>query len=107
MFDMILGALKATGIPFAAYGWDRPPAGTYGVFSIEGQEDSLSGDDGVREQGVRGSVDLFVQGVSTSGAETVQEAISSVTPSWFLNSVQYESDTGLVHYEWILNWVGL
>ena len=86
MFETLLGLLQATNIPFAAYGWDHAPAGTYGVISLEGQEDSVAGDNMIHNQSIRGSIDLFVMGISTA--------------------IQYEDDTGLVHYEWIFEQEG-
>ena len=105
MFETLLAALQDTKIPFAAYGWDHAPAGTYGVISLEGQEDSVAGDGMIQTQSIRGSIDLFVKGVSTTDAATVQSAINGLV-AWRLNSVQYEDDTGLIHYEWIYESVG-
>lgn len=106
MFETLLQLLKATEIPFAAYGWDKSPHGvSYGVISLEGQEESLAGDNRIQQQAIRGSIDLFVPGVSTVDAEKVQNAINGYV-AWRLNSVQYENDTGLVHYEWIYESVG-
>lgn len=105
MFEAILAALQSTLIPFAAYGWDHAPAGTYGVVSLEGQEESLPGDDRINAQSIRGSIDLYVKGVGTDAPQAVQDAINGVV-AWRLNSVQYEDDTGLVHWEWIFEQVG-
>ncbi len=105
MFETLLTTLQATKIPFAAYGWDNAPSGTYGVISLEGQEDSVVGDNQIHTQSIRGSVDLFVQGISTTDAVTVQNAINGLV-AWRLNSIQYEDDTKLVHYEWIFESVG-
>lgn len=105
MFDTLLSALQATDIPFAAYGWDHAPAGAYGVISLEGQEDSVAGDGRILTQSIRGSIDLFVKGTGTTEAEAIQGAINGLV-AWRLNSVQFEDDTGLVHYEWVYESVG-
>lgn len=105
MFETLLALLQDTRIPFAAYGWDHAPGGTYGVISLEGQEESVAGDNRIHHQSIRGSIDLFVKGISTTAAQTVQNAINGVV-AWRLNSVQYEDDTGLVHYEWIFEQEG-
>ena len=31
----------------------------------------------------------------------VEASLDELGASWYLNSVQYESDTGLIHYEWV------
>lgn len=105
MFETLLTTLQATKIPFAAYGWDNAPSGTYGVISLEGQEESVEGNNMIQTQAIRGSIDLFVQGISTTAAQTVQDAINGLV-AWRLNSIQYEDETRLVHYEWIFESVG-
>lgn len=105
MFETLLALLQATRIPFAAYAWDRAPEPPYGVISLEGQEESDAGDDRITHQALRGSIDLFVAGGSSQDPKTVQDAINGIVP-WRLNSVQYEDDTGLVHWEWIFEQVG-
>lgn len=105
MFETVLAALQATNIPFAAYGWDNAPSGTYGVVSLEGQEDSVAGDNMIQEQSIRGSIDLFVEGIATTAPVAVQDAINGLV-AWRLNSIQYEDDTRLIHYEWIFEQEG-
>lgn len=105
MFETVLAALQATNIPFAAYGWDNAPSGTYGVVSLEGQEDSVAGDNRIHHQAIRGSIDLFVEGVATTAPAAVQDAINGLV-AWRLNSIQYEDDTRLIHYEWIFEQEG-
>ena len=106
MFERLLQLLRGTGIPFAAYQWDKAPEGTsYGVIALEGQQDSVPGDNMIQHQSIRGSIDLFVPGISTDDARTVQDVINGVV-AWRLNSVQFEDETGLVHYEWIFEQVG-
>ena len=31
----------------------------------------------------------------------IPEALEDIGAAWYLNSVQYEEDTGLIHYEWV------
>ena len=100
MFDSLLTALNATGIPFEAYGWDHSPAAPYGVVSIEGTGDVVAGDDQIIHQALRGSIDLYVGSPDLSWMTTVQSAINGLV-AWRLNSVQHEEDTNLIHYEWI------
>lgn len=105
MFDILLRLLQATHIPFTAYAWDRAPDPPYGVISLEGQEDSDAGDDRITHQALRGSIDLFVPNKLPTYPKMVQDAINGVVP-WRLNSVQFEDDTGLIHWEWIFEQVG-
>lgn len=105
MFSELLGALQASGIPFAAYKWDRAPQAPYGIVQLEGGADTVPGDDRILLQAVRGSVDLFAPTYSAEWPEAVQAAMAGVV-AWQLNSVQYEDDTRLIHYEWLFEGVG-
>ena len=107
MFEDLLDLLNTTKIPFVAYRWDqRPESGAYGTAQIEGGADSVSGDGMILHQGIRASVDLYDPSPGTENADKVQDALNGVV-SWRLNSVQYEDDPPLVHYEWIIELEGL
>lgn len=107
MFETLLEILKGTGIPFVAYDWDQAPAsGSYGVVSLDGSGDSELGDNRINAQAIRGSIDLFCRNVSTAEARLVQNAINGVV-AWNLSSVQYETDTHIVHFEWTFEMEGL
>ena len=45
-------------------------------------------------------VDYFTQTEYDPNIDKVQQALNSVCSNWILNSVQYEDDTKLIHYEW-------
>ena len=109
MFDTLLTLLKATKIAFAAYDWDRAPSGAaYGVLSLTGGADTQFANNHIDSQAVEGTVDLYDISTSTANAKTVQEVLDGMNGcTWRLNSVQYEPDTRLVHYEWIINLEGL
>ena len=34
-------------------------------------------------------------------SEAVPAALEGIGAAWYLNSVQYEEDTGLTHWEWV------
>ena len=105
MFETLLGLLKATNIAFVAYDWDKSPTGVaYGVLSLTGGANTIFSDNHINAQAVEGVVDLYDVSTSTANAKTVQDVLDGMDGcTWRLNSVQYESDTKLVHYEWIIN----
>ena len=43
---------------------------------------------------------LFTKNEDDPLFERIPAALESIGASWYLNSVQYEDDTGLIHYEW-------
>ena len=72
----------------------------YFVWQEDG-ESVLFADD-VRElTAVTGTTDLFTKQEFDPWADALGEALSSHGISWYLNSVQYEEDTGFYHYEWV------
>lgn len=100
MLDELLEALQATEIPFALYMWESRPAAPYGLLSLEGGADTVVGDNTICEQVFRGSVDLFMRTPDLSKINQIQCILNDRT-AWQLNSVQFEDDTGLLHYEWL------
>lgn len=100
MIDNLLGILSDTGIPFVAYKWDHNPPGAFGVVSLEGGADTVFADGHNACDAVRGSIDLYAPDPSSSWPNAVRSAIDGKM-SWRLNSVQYEDDTRLIHYEWV------
>lgn len=98
-YNAMITRLAATGIPFREAGWDEAPAAPWGVYAIDGSAEDLWGDSQMEHQVLTGTVDLFVMGPGRDQMQLVQQALAGV--SWRLNSVQYESDTRLTHYEWV------
>lgn len=45
-------------------------------------------------------IDLFSKDARDPLLEKVPEALDGTGAAWYLNSVQYETETGLFHYEW-------
>lgn len=101
-YTTLVTKLKGTGIPFAEYAWDKRPSGDYGVVALEFEAGSLYGDNMKVATAWEGSVDLFTKGRNTTKTAQVESVLSEVCEGcWMLNSIQYENETGLVHYEWV------
>ena len=103
-YEALVAALKLTDIPFAEYGWNKRPEGTYGVVSLDFEADSLNGDDGKQMTSWQGSVDLSVRMKKDLERlkDLVENALEEVCEaSWQVNSIQHESQTGYFHYEWV------
>lgn len=58
--------------------------------------------DGKRaERAVTGTTDLFTQMEDDPWVAAFESSLDSTTGvTWQLNSIQYEPDTGMIHYEW-------
>ena len=106
-YAALVSALKATGIPFAEYGWKPRPEGAYGVVSLDFEAGRLNGDGAKCDRSWEASVDLFFEMLSDRDAmvpeiETVLTEICG--NGWEQNSFQPETETGLFHIEWVC-WV--
>lgn len=99
MLEQLVNALAATGYQFAHHAWSNAPAGDYGTYSEDSGNDLLC--DGVHgERGTDCWVHYFTRDDTEAPRETIEAALNSIPVSWYLNSVQYENDTGFIHYEW-------
>ena len=72
----------------------------YIVWAEDGAGDAVIADDHVTEQTIIGTVDYFTHQENDPNFDKIQQALNSIDISWRLNSVQYEDDTKIIHYEW-------
>lgn len=100
MLDVLLTALTATGMRFAHYAWSHAPDGDYGVYSEEGAS-QLRANNQTVNQSLRGTVDYFTRDDSGMPRSIIENALNGLQMAWYLNSIQYEEDTGYIHYEWV------
>ena len=72
----------------------------YIVWQEDGMNDLLAGNKHI-EKGFTGTVDLYTLEDGDPLMEAIPEALNRAEGvAWYLNSVQYEEDTELIHYEW-------
>ena len=105
MYNTILTALRGTGIPFADVAWANAPAGDYGTFGLSGAYDALWADNHMRSQTLEAMVHLFTRSSGLEQLHTIQGVLDGLEVSYYLNSIQYEDNTGFMHLEWIVSWV--
>ena len=99
MINWLLDALNATGISFAFMAWSHSPDTDYGVVTLGNQEALKTDENPVSEKMLSGYVDLFTRDATADSMNAVENAIRGL--AWFeLESVQFEDDTGYIHYEW-------
>lgn len=101
MLNTLIDALNATGIAFKETGWSKAPGTDYGAVALDGSGASVWADDQMTEQAITGTVDLFTLDSGIAQMKSVQQALCDCKISWRLNTIQYEEDTGLTHYEWV------
>ena len=91
--------LNATGYKFAHFGWSKAPTGDYGVWAEDGAND-LNADDIHSEHAIEGTIDYFTRDDSGTPKTTIEAALDGKV-AYYLNSIQFEDDTGYIHYEWV------
>ena len=103
MFDTLVTLLKAIrGVQFAEYEWKTRPSGNFGTVQLDFEADDNNGDDRKQHRAMEGSVDLFTRGKEMMIVAAVESALENVCEgSWYLNSEQYEHETGLIHREFV------
>lgn len=93
-------ALAGTGLKFRHFAWSKAPSGDYGVYGEDmGRE--LRAGNLVIEQELQGTIDYFTRDDSDLPRTTIQTALTTAGINFSLDSIQYESDTGYIHYSWV------
>ena len=72
----------------------------YIVWAEDGDNDLLAGNVHA-ERCYTGTVDLYTRTDSDPLFSAIPAALEGLGASYYLNSVQYEEETGLVNYEWV------
>lgn len=73
----------------------------YIVWAEDGGARCLAGDNMLQNQAVQGTIDYFTRQEDDPLADDIQCALKNAKVSFYLDSVQYEDDTGYIHYQWI------
>ncbi|MCI7301837.1 MAG: hypothetical protein SOR93_03510 [Clostridiales Family XIII bacterium] len=73
----------------------------YIVWAEDSEGSSVEADNYKIEQSIQGTIDLFSKIENDPWIEEIQKALNKARVSFYLNSVQYEEETGYIHYEWV------
>lgn len=73
----------------------------YCVWAEDTETNSLEADNYKAGQTITGTVDYFTKDEDDPNIEKFQIAFNAARIGWSLNSVQYEDETGFIHYEWL------
>lgn len=101
MISDAIATLQAspTNYKFAHFAWSHAPAGDYGTWAEEyGTEFKAGGV--VAEQAMNGYVDYFTRDDTGAPKTAIEKAMTDEGIVWHLDTVQYENDTGFIHYTW-------
>lgn len=99
--DELVNALTATGYPFAHYAWSKAPDGDYGTYS-EYAENDLWADGSAQDNTLVCLVNFYTRDDTDTPRKRIQAAFGAADASWELDNVAFESESGLIHYTWTL-----
>lgn len=102
MIDGLLNVLNGlTDVEFVEEAWSHSPTQKYGVITLDGQKALKTGKSMISEKMLRGYVDVFEKKPkSLNTPNSVEAALSRLGIYFNLESVQFEEETGYVHWEW-------
>lgn len=72
----------------------------YIVWAEDGQASSEHADNQMVQQSITGTVDYFTRTEFDPNFDHIQTALNGSGAAWRLESIQYESDSEYIHYEW-------
>lgn len=73
----------------------------YIVYAEDSEGSSVEGDDRKINQSIQGTIDYFTKKDWDENVNKIQEVLKNARISFYLNSVQFEEETGYQHYEWV------
>ena len=74
----------------------------YAVWQEDSEGQSHYSDNSKSEQVLVATVDYFTKTEYDAMTDSIQDALNGAEISWILNSFQYEDETKLLHYEWLV-----
>lgn len=99
MITDAIESLVQNGYKFAHFAWSHAPEGDYGTWGEDSGNEFTAGDV-VAETVMNGFIDYFTRDDSGTPKETIQKAMTDEGIVFHLDAVQYENDTGYIHYTW-------
>lgn len=99
MINDAIAALQEDGFQFAHFSWSHAPEGDYGTWE-ENAGTEFMAEDAVAEQVMNGYVDYFTRDNTSAPRSAIQSAMTNAGVIWHLDTVQFEDDTGYIHYTW-------
>ena len=103
MLDNLKAALDSTGLPFVHFAWSADAAQLqtdHGVWA-EDSERSLYANNVHAERIRQGMIHWFTRSDDSPAPLAIEAALDAASIPWHLDGVDFEEDTGFLHYVWI------
>ena len=90
-------------LPKAVYHYRAPKStkAPYIVWAEDGRGDTTHANNSMVGQVIQGTVDYFTRSEYDPNIDRIQRAMTIKHIVFRLASIQFEEETGLIHYEWI------
>jgi len=75
--------------------------GNYVVWAEDSQNNSVWADGKMQEQAIQGTIDYYTKTENDPQTIAIQKALNVAGVPFYLESIQYETDTGYIHTEWV------
>lgn len=87
-----------------AYHIEKPASvkAPYVIWQEDSEGQSHHADNSKTEQVIEVTIDYYTQTEYDSMVDTIQDALNDAQVAWIFNSFQYEDETKLMHYEWLV-----
>ncbi|MBD5102038.1 MAG: hypothetical protein HDT27_04945 [Subdoligranulum sp.] len=95
-----LGEALAALPPKCYHYWRPKMDPPFIVWAENGQDSAQWANNHMAEQTLGGSVHYFTKTEYDPVCDSIQGVLNSLGLGWALESVQYEEETNLIHYEW-------
>ena len=102
-----IGTALATGLAGTCEVWHywRPKLqAPFCVWAEDGEDEAFDADNAKKEQVISGYVDYYTKTEYDPITDTIQQILNTIFEAgvfgWRLESVQYEDETNMIHYEW-------
>lgn len=105
MSNKLKTALESTGYDWAHFGWSRAPEGDYGTWGEERAHD-LEADNVHAETATIFFVSYFTRDDSGAPRRAIEQALNALRIPWKLSGIDYEPDTGYIHFSWYCTVLG-
>lgn len=100
--EQVKNALTSiSGLPVYHYTKPSEVKNRYCVWAEDMEAASLHGGNKKRYQQLQGTIDLYSKVEYDPAVDEIQNALNDAEIGFFQNSIQYEDETGLIHWEWV------
>lgn len=103
MLSNLKTALDSTGLPFSHFAWSldaEETAQEHGVWA-EDSDRTLYANNAHAERIWQGMIHWFARSDDTANPRLIEAALDAAGIPWRFDGVDYEQDTGFLHYVWI------